>query len=289
MVHTQIPALKSKTSIVPWAARYAYGITILAYIASQFFSAIPIVLALLFTNWESIQDSLLDQPWMSLALTGVGALGLLFVLFIFLKKKHYSFSNLKMQPHLPLKAIGLVIGVYILYLIASVLINWIAQLLFPGYNPNEEQIVGYADAYGWQLILAFVGLVVIPPIAEEMVFRGFLYQGLRDHWKRLEALWWGLGIAVVVAAVVDPVAGLIIALAMYIATILGKKHPARAAALVTSIIFGLVHMQWNIALDTFVLSFALIYVFEKTQNLWAAIVLHALKNGVAFVGIFLLS
>ncbi|MCA9350925.1 CPBP family intramembrane metalloprotease [Candidatus Saccharibacteria bacterium] len=36
-------------------------------------------------------------------------------------------------------------------------------------------------------------------------------------------------------------------------------------------------------------SFALIYVFEKTQNLWAAIVLHALKNGIAFVGLFILS
>ncbi len=289
MVHKPTQAANPQISKVPWAARYAYGVTILAYIASQFFSAIPLVVALLFTSWDTIQDSLLDQPWMSLALTGVGALGLLFVLFAFLKKKHYSFRYLKMQHRLPLKGIGLVIGVYILYLVASILINLIAQLLIPGYNANEEQLIGYKDAYGWQLLLAFVGLVVIPPIAEEMVFRGFLYQGLRDHWKRLDALWWGLGIAVVVAALVDPVAGLVVALAMYIATTLGKKHPARAAALVTGIIFGLVHMQWNIALDTFVLSFALIYVFEKTQNLWAAIALHALKNGVAFIGIFLLS
>jgi len=289
MTHAQTVSHKPQVIKVPWGARYAYGITILAYVASQLFSAIPIAVALLFTSWDTVEGSLLDQPWMSLALTGVGALGLLFVLALFLKKKHYRFSNLKMKRRLPLKAIGLVVGAYILYLIASVVINWVAQAFVPGYNAGQEQLVGYKDAYGWQLMLAFVGLVVIPPIAEEMVFRGFLYQGLREHWKRLDALWWGLGIAVVVAAIVDPIAGLLIALGMYLATVVGKKKPAHAAALVTSILFGLVHMQWNVALDTFALSFALIYVFEKTQNLWAAIALHALKNGIAFVGIFLLS
>lgn len=274
---------------VPWLSRYAYGITLLAYIVSQFFSLIPLIVALAFTDWQTIEDSLLDQPWMSLALTGVGALGLLLVLYVFLKKKHYSFKHLKLSKRLPLKTIGLVFGIYIVYLLASIIVNAVTQALFPGYNANQEQVIGYADAVGWQLLLAFVGLVIIPPIAEEMVFRGFLYQGLRDHWKKYDALWWGLGIAVVVAALVDPIAGIVVAVAMYSAVVVGKKHPARAAALVTSIIFGLVHMQWNIAIDTFILSFALVYVFEKTQNLWAAIALHALKNGIAFIGLFLLS
>lgn len=274
---------------VPWQTRYTYGVTILAYIVSQLFTALPLVIALLFTNWDSIENNLVDQPWMSLALTGVGAIGILLVLYLFMKRKRYSFAFLKMRRRLPFNAIFLIIGTYIVYLLTSILAVVVIQLLFPGFDAAEEQVVGYKDAYGWQLLLAFVGLVIIPPIAEEMLFRGFLYQGLRDHWKRYDALWWGLGIAVVVAALVSPVAGLVFASGSYVAVVVGKKHPARAAALVTSLFFGLVHMQWNIAIDTFIFSFALIFVFERTQNLWASIILHALKNSIAFIGLFLLS
>jgi membrane protease YdiL (CAAX protease family) len=274
---------------VPWASRYTYGITVLAYLVSQLFTAIPIIVAAAVYGLEAIEDSFLDQPWMSLALTGVGAIGIFLVLYGYMHVKHYSFAWLKIRHRLPLKAVFLVIGTYLLYMLATIIITATIASLVPSFNIEEEQLIGYKDAYGWQLLLAFIGLVVIPPIAEELLFRGFLYQGLRDHWRGLDALKWGLGIAVAVAALLNPIAGILIALSMYLAVLLGKNHPARAAALVTSVLFGLVHMQWNIAIDTFIFSFALIYVFEKTQNLWASIALHALKNGVAFIGIFLLT
>jgi membrane protease YdiL (CAAX protease family) len=41
-------------------------------------------------------------------------------------------------------------------------------------------------------------------------------------------------------------------------------------------------------LDTFILSLFLIYLREKTDGLWASMALHALKNGVAFVALFVL-
>jgi membrane protease YdiL (CAAX protease family) len=274
---------------VPWVSRYAYGITVLSYIVSQIFSALPIVIALLFVSWQTIENNLLEQPWMSLALTGVGAIGVCITLFTFLKLKKYPFRWLKVSQKLPIKNLLLVVGVYAVYLLISILVSGIISVLFPDFDPNQEQVLGYKDAIGWQLILAFIGLVVIPPIAEELLFRGFLYQGLRDHWKKYDAIFWGFGIAVVVAAFINAYAGLAIAGFAIISTFVGKKHPARAAAIITSVLFGLVHMQWNIAIDTFIFSFALIYVFEKTGNLRASIALHALKNGIAFVGLFLLS
>jgi len=42
------------------------------------------------------------------------------------------------------------------------------------------------------------------------------------------------------------------------------------------------------ALDTFILSLVLIYLREKTGSLWASITLHAVKNGVAFMALFVL-
>jgi membrane protease YdiL (CAAX protease family) len=60
-----------------------------------------------------------------------------------------------------------------------------------------------------------------------------------------------------------------------------------ASAIITSLLFGLVHRQWNLAIDTFALSISLIYVFEITGNLWAAVALHALKNAISFVVLYL--
>jgi membrane protease YdiL (CAAX protease family) len=43
------------------------------------------------------------------------------------------------------------------------------------------------------------------------------------------------------------------------------------------------------AVDTFILSLSLIYLREKTNNLWASMTLHACKNGFAFVALFIIS
>jgi hypothetical protein len=114
----------------------------------------------------------------------------------------------------------------------------------PGFNANQSQNIGYQGIAGTQLILAFVGLVVLPPLAEEMLFRGFLYRGLASRWPKV------------------------------------------VAALVTSGLFGLVHFQWNVSIDVFVLSLVMIALYEKTENLWVCVGLHAIKNSLAFLTLF---
>mgnify|MGYP003584885959 CR=1 FL=1 len=278
---------QTHTTKVPWHAQASFSITTAAYVVSQLATTVPLLFALLFTNWDYIQTTLLNQPWMNFVLTGVSALGLGMVIYLFTKYKKYRLVHFKLQRP-PLKILWLVAGTYIVYLLASIVVTAVVQVMFPGFNAEQEQLVGYDNAEGWQLALAFIGLVIIPPFAEEFVFRGFLYQGLRDNWHKQTVVVWGLAIAVFVGAVAGWVAGVVVALGMLIAVIIGRKRPMYAAAIVTSVLFGLVHMQWNVAIDTFLLSFALIYVFEKTNNLWAAIALHALKNGIAFIGIFIL-
>lgn len=52
--------------------------------------------------------------------------------------------------------------------------------LFPWFNANEAQNLGYSPyMIGGERVVAFILLVVIAPIAEEIVFRGFLYGKLR--------------------------------------------------------------------------------------------------------------
>lgn len=60
-----------------------------------------------------------------------------------------------------------------------------------------------------------------------------------------------------------------------------------AAILLTSALFGFVHGQWNVGLDTFVLSVVMCLLVVWRGNLWPAIFVHMLKNGVAFYFLFI--
>lgn len=69
---------------------------------------------------------------------------------------------------------------------------------------------------------------------------------------------------------------------------LRKKLPFWAATTLVSGLFALAHAQWNVAVDTFVLSLVLCYLVERTRSIWPAFLLHALKNAVAFTALFLI-
>lgn len=59
-----------------------------------------------------------------------------------------------------------------------------------------------------------------------------------------------------------------------------------SAALLTSALFALAHGQWNVALDTFVLGMVLAWLRDTTGSIWAGVLLHSIKNAVAFYILF---
>ncbi len=58
------------------------------------------------------------------------------------------------------------------------------------------------------------------------------------------------------------------------------------ASLITSVLFGVVHGQVNVGIDTFVLSMVLCYLRDKTGSIWSGVFVHALKNSIAFYILF---
>lgn len=213
-----------------------------AYIFSQLILIIPISIIAALNPGKDVQTLIDTSAWLGLALTGFASLALIFVLWLFLKIKKASFKDLGFKK-ITFKDFGWLILGIIIYFVMLVISLYIASL-FPAFNSNQVQDIGYKGAMGWQIILAFIGLVIIPPFAEEMLFRGYLYRGLASRWPKI------------------------------------------LAALFVSIGFGLVHFQWNVGIDVFVLSLVLIFLFEKTKNLWVCIGLHATKNLLAFLAIF---
>lgn len=133
----------------------------------------------------------------------------------------------------------------LVYIIASALVILLATQLVPSFDADQAQDTGFAGlSQNYEYILAFMTLVVIAPIAEEVLFRGYLFGKLR------------------------------------------KVVPVWFAILVTSLLFGFIHGAWNVAIDTFVLSVILCLLRLGTGSLWAPILLHMAKNGIAFYILF---
>ena len=144
-----------------------------------------------------------------------------------------------------LKNMLMVLPLFVAYLCFTVALALIIKQLFPSFDSNQAQDIGFAkNLSGIELLIAFVSLVIIVPVFEEIIFRGVLFRGLRKNISFVPAM------------------------------------------IIVSVIFAVAHLQWNLALDTFALSLALCWLLEKSNSLIPSITLHALKNSVAFLILF---
>ncbi len=218
----------------PWSG---LGVATLAYI-------LPQIIALLVMSAFGL--SLEDQSFGSILITSLVEILTLAVVigYIKLHKSDLGVLGLRLKHAL---SVFWAIPTYVAYFIVTALtISWLSHI-FPGFNADENQSIPFSTSISGSLRLGivFMILVVLVPITEEVLFRGFLYKGFKS-----------------------------------------KAGPVMAA-LLTSGLFGLAHMQWNISIDTFILSFFLIYLYEKTESLWPSIALHSIKNCLAFLVLFI--
>lgn len=145
------------------------------------------------------------------------------------------------------------IGFIVYLMIAAGLVAFFSQ--FPWFDASEAQDVGFNTLiFGFDRLLAFFTIVVLAPVAEEVIFRGWLYGKIRSKLWGETAHW----------------------VAILISTLL------------VSILFGLIHMQWNVGVNVFAMSLVLCALREITGTIYAGILLHMLKNGVAFYLLYML-
>lgn len=137
-----------------------------------------------------------------------------------------------------------VILYFVMYMITMLFVGGLLQLV-KVINVDQKQDLGVSPPIGVSSVVAVaIIFVVLPPICEEILFRGYLYNKLRQF------------------------------------------APLGLSVLLTSVLFGIAHLEygnlnWVAAVDTFVFSLYLIFVSQKHQSLYSAIMLHALKNGLA--------
>lgn len=150
--------------------------------------------------------------------------------------------------------IGLAPVGFIVSLIFAAILIWIFSI-FPWFNAEQVQDVGF-NTYivGFDRIVAFITLVIIAPIAEELIFRGWLYGKLR----------------------------------LILSEKVSEKASVAISIFLVSLLFGIAHMQWNVGVNVFALSVVLCGLREITGTIHAGILTHMIKNGVAFYLLYVL-
>lgn len=152
-----------------------------------------------------------------------------------------------------LRDLGYALITYGLYFLTYLVVVILVGIFLPSLNLDQEQQIGFEGAVRTsELWMTFISLVILPPLAEELLFRGFVFSSFR------------------------------------------AKYRLRYSVIFTSILFGIAHLQfgsgapllWVAAIDTFILSCYLCLLREKTAGVTAPIILHGLKNFVAFMILF---
>jgi membrane protease YdiL (CAAX protease family) len=239
-----------------WSPPLMVILTVGLFFVAQFLASAIFIFIALGAGWS---DKQLNDWFKSSTLVQFGYVLLTNSIIVagiwqLLKAKKMSFKSIGWRRPIP-KDFAMALVGYGGYFVLFIAITAIAKLLVPSLDLQQEQQLGFKpeQTTGISLAFAAISLVVLPPIVEELLTRGFLFTGLR---QKLNLVW---------------------------------------SAIITSLVFAAAHLQfggntpllWVAALDTFALSLVLVYLRERTGGLAAPILLHGLKNLIAFSLLFI--
>lgn len=177
----------------------------------------------------------------------VGMALLLAGLLILRARRRVTLADFGLTRFVSWKDIGLSIAAVVVYVLCTMGVLYIAVTFF-GLHAGQEQDLGISTRlFGGELMAAFLVLVVLTPLLEELLFRGFLYGKLRTVADKVP--WW-------------------------------------VPAILVSALFGVAHGQWNVGLDVFVMSMVACGLREVTGSIWSGVIVHMIKNMVAFMFTF---
>ena len=241
----------------PWSPLAAMLYTVLLFVFAQVGIALVLSLFLMAIGWDvnRIEDWLTNDTFAQFAYIVLAETVTIGGIIWFVHRRDARMRLIGWN-RFQLRYIVIALAGFGVYILGYIVTAMITSALVPNLNLEQKQDIGFQNANTQLgLIMTAISLVVFPPLAEEIVFRGFLYTGLRRRFRFLPA------------------------------------------TLITSVLFAIPHLQfgentsllWVAALDTLILSFVLCYVRERTSSLWPGILIHAMKNGIAFVALFLIT
>ena len=245
------------TGRLPWGPVSGILYAALLYGVAQIGVALVLMLVLRSLGWSSqrAEGWLTNDTFAQFLYIALAEAATIWGIVWFVRRKKVSLRTIGWN-RFQLRYIAIALVGLMVYFVGYMIMAGFTSALIPSLNLSQHQDIGFQNAStSSDKLMTFVSLVVLPPLAEETVFRGFMYTGLR------------------------------------------RRFPVVLSAIITSLLFAIPHLQfgdgapllWVAALDTFVLSLVLCYVRERTDSLWPGIFIHALKNGIAFAALFLIT
>lgn len=226
-----------------------------SFLGSQFVASIAISVWLAQIGWSGarIQDWSINAPEAQAIIAGLSGVLMITALLLFLKSVGNKLFDIGLnKPRLI--AIAQALMGFAAYLVGYLLIVAAVKALVPALDLEQEQELGFDFSLRQYLPFFILSLIIIAPLVEEILMRGFLFGGLRTKLP----FWAATAITSLLFA--------------------AAHLPA-----------GKDGLLWVGAVDTFVLSVVLCYLREKTGSLWAPILVHAMKNSLALIFLVYLS
>ncbi|HVI60779.1 MAG TPA: hypothetical protein VM535_01340, partial [Candidatus Saccharimonadales bacterium] len=172
---------------VPWNPWLGVVFVIILYYGAQLAGGLLVTLYPVLRGWSAVRitnwlDSSTAAQFAYVVLAEAFILG---ALYLFLKKYGSSFKTIGLKrPRWRDVGYGL-LAVPLYYLFYLVTVALVSHFV-PGLDIDQQQQTGFNNVQGTlALIMTFISLVVLPPLAEEILVRGFLYSSLK---KALPAL-----------------------------------------------------------------------------------------------------
>lgn len=230
---------------VRWSAKDALLAFALGWIG------IPLLLVLVLQYWGQFWPPLavwIDQLARrelaaNFILLAVEALATLGLVGYFLRRRGAGWRALGLRRFAPATALGWVIGLLLGFRLLVALIYVLVDRLWPLFDPLQEQVNEFTQAPPELRWLSFAALVILPPVVEEIVFRGFMFPAMAKRWGWL------------------------------------------AGAIVSSLLFGVAHLQLNVQIYTLTLGLLLCMMYYRLGSIWPGIVFHLINNYLAFVAL----
>ncbi len=108
------------------------------------------------------------------------------VVTLYLHKYKVGWSALGWRRVSPLRALGYLVGILAFFIVAANVLLTLVSVLVPGFNPDQAQSNEFIGASKTHANLALIALVLLPPVLEETIFRGFIFPAIS---KRTGVVW----------------------------------------------------------------------------------------------------
>jgi len=104
------------------------------------------------------------------------------VVALFLRHYHVGWNMVGWRKVNVLKALGYLAAILVIFIVLANVVLILVSVLVPSFNANQAQTNEFTGSSASHSSLAIIALVLLPPVLEETIFRGFLFPALAKKW-----------------------------------------------------------------------------------------------------------